>query len=193
MASQATAAVRASVPRDTVDTARRILGERWAAVGDAAFHAQVAELETINRLAWIPVPMFESITESLHQALGDVGYRALIKTQVVDTVASPVFAGMVATYKQMFGGTLLPLLRAYTAGFGILYRGFGRAELLYDEDNHKEFTMVLTDVPEHHLRPTLVLGLAGSLEGILLASQTLGAVGVVPAGPGSVRYQVRAG
>ncbi len=176
-----------------MDAARRILGDRWGAVGDAAFHAQVAELETVSRLAWTPVPMFESITESLHHALGDVGYRALIKTQVVDTVASPVFAGMVATYTQMFGGTLLPLLRAYTAAFAILYRGFGRAELIYDEDNLKEFSMVLSEVPERHLRPTLILGVAGSLEGILLASQTLGAVGVVPAGPGSVRYQVRAG
>lgn len=163
------ARVRASLLKDQWSCASQVLGDRVQRLQSPALTALLQRLEATPRLAWSAVSDFDLLANALHAELGDEGYRAITRQNALAVAQSEVFAGMVTTFRALFGAGPTMLLRAYPSAFSVLYTDFGRMELTLPEGAENTAVMTLTGTPPEHLHRAAIQGLAGSFEALVQA------------------------
>lgn len=166
------------------------MGAQFDELRGREFVETLALLDATARLEWFPLDQFYLLGDAIHSAIGDKRYRAVTATTVERTIRGEVFDGLVTTFRKLFGTTPAALLRAYPTGYAVLYRACGRVEVEVDAG---EARVHLVDIPEPFIRPSMLAGFAGSLEGLVVAAQGSPAVALDRVAPseGRVTYRVR--
>lgn len=141
--------IRGFMSRMMLEAARNLPADKKQRVFALAPESVVALIESTPRLGWVPLEQNMKLSDSVHQTLGDPGFRHFFETLSEHMLTYPLLQSFFDGAARLFGLTPQALLKWSPYAWEQAFRDCGR--LVYvprrESVNNGQVEMVLEDFP----------------------------------------------
>jgi hypothetical protein len=159
--------IRGFMSRMMLEAARNLPADKQQRVFALAPEPVLALIESTPRLGWVPLEQSMKLSDSIHQTLGDPGFRHFFGTLSERMLTYPLLQSFFDGAARLFGLTPQALLKWSPYAWEQAFRDCGRLVYvpLRESVNNGRVEMVLEDFPPALLRSgTFPESLAGTFD-----------------------------
>ena len=148
---------------------------RAADVRAAMAPADLALIDDVSRLAWLPVRVDVALTEAVARVCGVEAMRQWSQVSIRRSFAKPLLQPLIAGAMQVFGLSPSAFYRVVARGWSNVYRGCGELTVV---DVTSDGCGILWQGVPVEVTPNYLEGVAATLLAILEVTQVKGAVAI---------------
>lgn len=159
--------IRGFMSRMVLDAARKLPADKQRRIFSLTPESVLALIDSTPRLGWVPLEQSMKLSDAVHQALGDPGFRLFFATLAERMLTYPLLQSFFDGAARLFGLTPQALLKWSPYAWEQAFRDCGRLVYLPQREsvNNGRVEMVLEDFPSALLRSgTFAESLAGTFD-----------------------------
>ncbi len=168
--------MRASVIQGNLSDLRRLPDDLASEVRAAISPGVIEDVESANRIAWLPLEHDLEISDAVERVAGSVRRREWARSSMLLSMRGPLLEPMWRAALRVFGVSPGALFHVVPTGWAAVYRDVGTVKHRPSTDSAYITISDLTDVLVHN-EPYLQ-GICGTFQALLDASRVPGSVKV---------------